>query len=336
MANSSGNFTSCPNPPFKNTPPPPAPPPTVQNVPANAKGLLGDLGLNNCTAYNTDTSSQMNIVGFSMSLMGGFYGHGTSQSHTHHASGCTNIALLSQHYSNTVNAVYCAIQETKSSSTTTISNINSIEIIAGPYSDITFDCGVGGFNIIQGENMDISIIDFQKISQTVIDGINHTITDGITNWAKAAGQQAMNMGVSPDKTNAQLNLINENITKNSFDNQSTIDLQSMSEYIATGNTIQVTTAVGSKIFIDGSKCTMSQDVILKISIENTISSAFSRALQGVSIPTLFPPPPETSSSNSIISMTIIIAIVVALGSLILYYIFVIRKNANKPKLSFYH
>lgn len=336
----SGNFSSCPNPPFKSTPPPPAPPPSVQNVAPNAKGLLGDLNLGGCKTYDKETSSSYSIGGFSADLMGGFYGHGTSESHIHTTSGCENIALLAQHYSNTVNAVYCAIQETKTSSTTTIQDVNSISIQAGPYSEINFDCGAGGFNIIQGENMNISIIDSQKITQKVIDNINHTITNGITNWAKAAGQQAMNMGSSPDKTNAQLNLINENINKASFDNQSTIDLQSMSQYITLGNSITITTAVGSKIFITGDKCSISQDVVLKISIENTVSSAFSRALQGVDLPTLFPSPPEpsgggSSSKKSLISMPVIIAIVVLLIAAGLAYYFLVMKKKPTMSFSFY-
>jgi hypothetical protein len=139
------------------------------------------------------------------------------------------------------------------------------------------------------------------------------------------------MGKDPNKTNAQISLIRENLYKGTFNNQSTSDLQSIVETQISGNKIIINPGSGT-ININASGCTLSQDVVLKIIVQNTVTNAFVRALQGVDLPTIFPPPANTEYYKALYWTLVILTI---LAPLILYYIFVIRKNANKPKFSFY-
>lgn len=317
----SGSATSCPNPPFK----------IGDNLAQNGKNaatLMQSLNLGGCQTATRSASGSNKSLGYS--FFGGISGSMSDwQSKSRTTSGCENINLLAQHYSNTVNSVFCAIQETSINSTTTINNINSIEIQAGPWSTINFNCGAGGFQVIQGETMDIKIVDTQNMDKKTTDSINHSITDGITNWAKAAKDQALQGGSDPDKTNAQINTIQENLSTGTFDNESMTDLQSMSEGIKTGNTFSITTKEGATININGDKCVLSQNVILNIAIENAVSNAFTRALQGVDIPTLFPPPPNIQKYKAQFWAMVIGGIILLILAIAYVYFFIIKKRKAK-------
>lgn len=327
----SGSATGCPDPPFK----------VGDDLSQNGKNaamLMKSLNLGGCKTATHSASGSSESGGFSLDLMAGAATKSEWQTHSRTTSGCENINLLAQHYSDTVNAVYCAIQETSEESTTTINDINTINIVAGPYSTIDFNCGEGGFSVIQGETMNIKVIDTSNMKSKTLDKINHSITNGITNWAKAAADSAVANGSDPDKTNAQISTIQENISKGTFDNESTTDLQSMSETIVSGNTVTITTNVGANITINGAKCTLNQNVLLNIAIENTISNAFTRAMQGVDLPVLFPPPNPALVKKykeefwAMVIGGIILAILIIAG---IYFFVIKKKKVEKLKFNFY-
>jgi hypothetical protein len=213
--------------------------------------------------------------------------------------------------------------------TSTFKNVNTINITAGEGSTINFNCGAGGFSIIQGQNMDISVIDIGSLTSKETVPITQAITNGIANWANAAASPALTTDVN--KSNAAVNLVSQNLNKGTFQNDSMLDLQSLKQAEQTENTVNITTMPYSTININGDQCTLSQDILVKIAIENSVTNSFVRALQGVDLPALFPPPADTGKyklyfwSSVIGGALLVVAIIV--------YFFWIRKK-SQPKLAF--
>jgi hypothetical protein len=322
-----GGATSCPNPPFKVSKSTDAPQNLKRNAP-NAAPLLSALGIGQC--HYANLSSSGSSTSGHLGLSGPSVSHSSWDNTNIQYANCVNVDLLAQHYSDTVNAVYCSIKESSTTMTSTFKNVNTINIIAGEDSTINFNCGAGGFTVIQGQNMDISVIDIGSLTSKETVPITQAITNGIANWANAANSPALSTATTA--SNAAVNLISQNLSKGTFQNDSIVDLQSLSQAEQTENTINITTNQGATINISGDSCLLSQDILVKIAIENSVTNAFVRALQGVDLPALLPPPPNTGKYKAAFWAIIIIVVLLVVGLPV--YFFVIRKKSSQPKLAF--
>ena len=304
---------SCPTPPFKQGT-------TVNNQASQASTLLNSLNLSGCQTSDQGASSYS------------FFGSSVNTGAINTTSGCASIGVLLQSYGSTVNAVYCAIQKDTTKYVNSYSNIETIQIQAK--GNLTIDCtGTTGFGTFQTADSSINTINIQKLSDSISDPVNEAITNGITDWLPAQKSAALADGSDPDKTDAAINQINENITTNTFKNESHFQTDSISNVVLNGTTLTMT--AGGDITIEGSECTMNQDSLVVIAIKNTVANAFVRALKGTDLTALFPPPlnvPNKPKHDMVFwGALVLVAIIIA----VLVYFYIIKKKAKPLAFSFY-
>jgi hypothetical protein len=304
--------SSCPSPPFKQGT-------TIDNQAKQASTLLNSLNISGCSTFSQGASSYS------------FLGSGGETGAINSANGCASVGVLLQSYGSTVNAVYCAIQKNTTKYLNSFTNIDTITIKAG--GNLTIDCtGTTGFSTFQIANTTVNALNVQNLSDNVTDPVNQAITNGITDWIPAQKAAALADGSDPNKTDAAVSQIRENITTNTFKNESHFSRQSISNIVVNGTNLTMT--AGGDITIEGSDCTMNQDSLVIIAIKNTVANAFVGALKGADLGGLFPPPlaPKNTKRGMFFWGALVLVVIIIA---VLVYFYVIKKKAKPLAFSFY-
>jgi hypothetical protein len=176
------------------------------------------------------------------------------------------------------NASSTVIENTLNTTTTTASNINTLEIENDGNGNMTFNCGAGGLNISQtiDSKLGASISLMAQNSASLA----NTISQSFTSMLTAALQQ----------NNSQLNLGQANVS-NAVSNMTTQTTTNITSLIQSAITNSVSTSQDNKnaivlkntqngsITFSGDQCTINQSTIASIVVGN-IADAVTTAVMG--------------------------------------------------------
>ena len=253
---------------------PKPPEPSTDQLVSNAAQALEAMKLQSCSTSH-EMSKEDSSWGFALAIVtpigggaGGGGGSSSSYSEKDSVVGCEDVKAISEQYYNTTQNISCILNQTQTTSSDTITGINSIIFTSG--RDLKINCP--SFKIDQ--SIKIKLIKVSAITEAQMSAIAEETKEFAESAAdKLIGKTASSSNKlkdTPDGSKYSEELI-QKIQNTDFKNQTREVLNSITTRVTARN--EIVLEAGGDIILTGSQCEFNQNVVVDVMSQTLINTA---------------------------------------------------------------